>query len=54
MTITASDDGRIHPRDLLLRRGGPHLFESGERIQEVTVRNLCPHPVNVTPLAQAS
>lgn len=46
MTITASDDGRLHPRDLPLA-GGSSSCESGERIQEATVHNLCPHPVTV-------
>lgn len=34
--------------------GGTSSFESGGRIQEATVRNLCLHPANVTPLAQDS
>lgn len=29
--------------------GGTSSFESGERIQKATVRNLCPYPVIVTP-----
>lgn len=52
MTITASDDGGFIP-EISSLAGGPSSFESGERIQEATVRNLCPHPVNVTP-GQAS
>ena len=52
MTITASDDGRIHPRNLTLRPGeGTSSCESGERIPKATVRNLCPHLVNCDPLA---
>lgn len=39
MTITASDDGGFIP-EISSLAGGPSSFESDERIQEATVRNL--------------